>query len=219
MNLSMIEDLLRNILPLEYGITRTNINLTVRTASGEFEEGDAKACTDCKKKFPGRAACNEQVMKVDAGEHTITIVEHEAYLNQFNGRAMANGGRCDLILFNEDSISKIVFCDMGCCMERYEASKRAKARKQTTDSIKRFHNKESGRNFIKRFTDKQLVFFRRDSALTTQPLGPVRGNVNRNTQVFIKTPISTSTYVESKEYIDDIQVDFVIINYPNAYRW
>jgi hypothetical protein len=215
----MIDDLFRKTLPREYGITRVSINLTKRIASGVFEEGDAVTCFRCKAKYPDRTSCQEKVMKIDAGTYQLSIVYYEAYVNQFNGRQIADGKRCDLLLCDESTFHKIVFCDMGCYADAYVAKKRVEVYQQTVDSMKRLLKTHSGYDFVNKFAEKQLVFFRRDPAIVIHPIHPSRGNVDQNMQIFITNPISSSAHVESDEIVNDIPVKFVIVNYPNVYNW
>lgn len=215
----MIDDLLCKALPKEYGITRVNISLTKRIVTGIFEEGDAVTCCKCKAKFPDRAACKEKVLKIDAGTDQLSIVDYESYVNQFNGRQIAKGKRCDLLLCDEATIHKIVFCDLGCYAEVHLAKKRVEAHQQTVESMTRLLKTQSGFDFVNKFAKKHLVFFRRDPEIVIHPVPLSRGNVDQNMQVFITNPVSTSTYVESDERVNDIPVKFVIVNYPNVYNW
>lgn len=215
----MIDNFLRNVLPQEYGITgRSSINLSTITATGVFEKGDAVACVECR--HVGRATCNENVMKVNAAQFEITIVEHENYLNQFNGRKIAEGGRCDLLLCDEAAHHKIVFCEMGCYSSNYFKNKRVKAHQQVTDSLKRLLKKPLGLNFVNLFCEKELVFFRRDPGVDTETVHqPVRTDARLNMQVFNTNPATMSTHVESYEEVNDMHVKFVIVNYPSVYNW
>ena len=146
----MIYNLLQKTLPSEYGISgRNNIHIPIRIATGLIEQGDKIACESCKARFYDRATCNEIVMKIDAGENSLIIVNYETYVNQFNGRQIAKGRRCDLLLCDATYNQKIIFCDMGCYSEEYLMKKRADVHKQTIDSIIRLLNRPSGLFFIK----------------------------------------------------------------------
>ncbi len=210
-------NLLKTELPQNYGITRPNIRLNTRIASGRIEEGDYVSCKSCK-----RETCNQKIMIVDAENYNITIVEHEDYVCQFNGKVFANGGRCDYLLF-DDRLHKLVFCELGCYSEEYVEKKKAVAHKQVTESLQRLLDKPSGVNVVSSFRERQLVFFRRDPNLQSQTF-PARGDVSRNFQAFINNPATTSAYLEADEKVKDcygnsIDVKFVIVNYPSPYRW
>ena len=153
-------------------------------------------------------------MRIDAGENSLIIVDYETYVNQFNGRQIAKGGRCDAT-YNQ----KIIFCDMGCYSEEYLMKKRAKVHKQTRDSIIRLLNRPSGLAFINLFREKQLIFFRRDSSMNEHPIFPERGDVCKNLQAFVANPATSSARLEADEIVNDIPVKFVIVNYPNIYNW
>ena len=184
-----------------------------------IEQGDNIACESCKAKFYDRATCNEIVMRIDAGENSLIIVDYETYVNQFNGRQIAKGGRCDLLLCDATYNQKIIFCDMGCYSEEYLMKKRAKVHKQTRDSIIRLLNRPSGLAFINLFREKQLIFFRRDSSMNEHPIFPERGDVCKNLQAFVANPATSSARLEADEIVNDIPVKFVIVNYPNIYNW
>lgn len=215
----MIETLLKNDLPQAYGLTRSNVTLNYHSETGTFELGDQVACQNCKQKFPDRNGCNEKTMKIDTADNTITVVEYEDYINQFNGRNYAKGGRCDLMMFDDDD-HKVSFCDLGCYSEEYVEKKQNKSHQQVRDSLARFLRQPCGRTFINQFDEKVLIFGRRDPAVDPQAVyTPVRGNVKGNMQAFLKNPISMPKYAISAEVVEGVNVDFVIVNYPETYVW
>lgn len=215
----MIETLLKKDLPQAYGLTRPNVTLNCHSETGMFELGDQVVCQNCKQKFPERNGCNEKTMKINAAENTITVVEYEDYINQFNGRNYANGGRCDLMMFDADD-HKISFCDLGCYSEEHVEKKRNKSHQQVSDSLARFLRQPCGQTFINQFGEKVLIFGRRDPAVNPHvaPV-PVRGNVRRNMQAFLTNPFSKPKYAVSAEVVEGVNVNFVIVNYPETYVW
>lgn len=215
----MINKLLKEELPKDYDITRGDISLTTYNAKGIFQKADVAACQSCKTKRADYSNCNETIMKIDTNNQNLIIVENEQYLKQFDGKLIAKGGRCDLLIFDDTYKNKIMFCDMSCNSQKYFESKKAKVRQQTTDSMVRFLNKPSGLAFVNQFSEKQLVFFRRDSALIQNATSPQRGDVIQNMQAFITGPADTSEYIESNESINETPVKFIIVNYPNTYNW
>lgn len=215
----MIETLLKEDLPQAYGLTRAHVTLNYNYKTETFELGDQVACHSCKQKFPERGGCNEKAMKVDAAGNTITLVEYEEYINQFNGKNYANGGRCDLMMFDADN-HKIIFCDLGCYSEDHVEKKQKKSHQQVCDSLKRFLEKDCGRTFIEEFSEKVLVFGRRDPAIDPQAVyTPFRGNVKGNMRAFLKNPISMTKYAVSTEVVEGVNVSFIIVNYPETYVW
>jgi hypothetical protein len=151
--------------------------------------------------------------------HAITLVEYEEYMNQFNGKNYANGGRCDLLMFDADN-HKVIFCDLGCYSEKHVEKKRMKSYQQVCDSLARFLHKPCGKTFIDQFGEKVLIFGRRDPAVDPREVHtPERGNVKGNMQAFLKNPISMPKYAISAEVVEDVNVNFVIVNYPEAYVW
>lgn len=215
----MIETLLKENLPRAYGLVRPHVILNYNDETGVFELADQVACRNCKSKFPERNGCNEKTMKVDAADNSITIVEYEEYMNQYHGRQYANGGRCDLMMFDTNN-HKIVFCDLGCYSEKHVEKKRIKAHQQVCDSLARFLRKDCGKAFIDQFNEKVLIFGRRDPAVESNEVHtPERGNVKGNMQAFMKNPISRSKYAVSAEVVEGDNVNFVIVNYPEAYIW
>lgn len=215
----MIETLLKEDLPHAYGLTRPNVSLSYSDITGTFELGDSVACQRCKQMFPERNRCNEKTMKVDAAGNTITVVEYENYINQFNGRNYAQGGRCDLMMFDANN-HKVIFCDLGCYSEEHVEKKRIKSHQQVCDSLTRFLRKSDGKTFINQFNEKALIFGRRDPAVDSSAVyTPMRGNVKGNMQAFLKNPISMPKYVVSSEIVEGVSVSFVIVNYPETYVW
>ncbi len=215
----MIETLLKENLPQAYGLTRPTVTLNYNNKSGVFELGDQVACKNCKTRFLERKGCNEKTMKVNAVDNTITVVEHEEYMNQFNGKQYAKGGHCDFLMFDANN-HKVVFCDLGCYSEEHVEKKRIKAHQQVCDSLVRFLRKPCGKTFIDQFGEKVLIFGRRDPAVDPREVyTPERGNVKGNMQAFLKNPISMPKYAISAEVVEDVNVNFVIVNYPEAYVW
>ena len=216
----MIETLLKNDLPQAYGLTRSNVTLNYHSETGTFELEDQVACHNCKQKFPDRNGCNERTMKIDASDNTITIVEYEDYINQFNGKNYANGGRCDLMMFDADN-HKVSFCDLGCYSEEHVEKKQKKSHQQVCDSLVRFLRQPCGRTFINQFDEKVLIFGRRDPAVNPHAVvsTPARGNVKLNMQAFLINPFSKPKYAVSTEVVEGVNVNFVIVNYPETYVW
>lgn len=216
----MIDTLLKQDLPKAYGIQRQNIRLSLRQETGIFELGDTVACHSCKRSFADRKACNERCMRVDATDTTITVVEHEDYIKQFNGSRFANGGTCDLLMFDVEKHRKIVFCDLGCYSEKYVAKKHAKSHQQVCNSMSRILKQKCGQTFINQFSEKILIFGRRDPNIdSAKALVPARDNVRGNMQSFIATPFSKAKYAVTHEVVEDIKVSFMVVNYPEPYIW
>ena len=216
----MINTLLKVDLPQAYGLVRPNVLLSCRNETGTFELSDMLACQNCRTKNPNRNGCNGNTMEVEASGNNITVVEYEYYMNQFNGRKYANGGRCDLMMFDTECQNKIVFCEMGCYSEEHVEKKQKKSFQQLSDSLTRFMQKQCGVAFINKFVEKVLIFGRRDPYVNTNAVSsPSHSNVKGNMQAFITTPISKVKYSISQEVVGGVNVSFVIINYPNPYIW
>lgn len=117
-------------LPKENGIGREKdkIGLDIDSTCEIFELGDRSACIKCKKDNSSFADCNEKVLKVNPCNHRLVIVNHEDYISQFNGKKFAEGGRCDLLLFDTEK-HKIAFCELGCYSEIYVETKKSKSSK------------------------------------------------------------------------------------------
>lgn len=216
----MIDALLKHDLPHAYGLQRSNVLLTHRQETGIIELGDQVACKSCKMTFSDRNACNETVIKIDAADETITIVNHEDYIKQFNGKPFATGGTCDLLMFDGDNHKKVVFCDLGCYSEKYVVKKQKDSHKQVSNSISRFLKQPCGRSFIHQFSEKILMFGRRDPNINPEktPL-PARGDVIGSMRSFIVTPFSKSKYAISHEVVEGVDVSFIIVNFPEPYIW
>ncbi len=212
----MIDTLLKKDLPQAYGLTRPEVLLQYSQFSGTFELGDSKPCSDCE--MPQRNDCNLKMMRINASNYVVTVVEHENYVNQFNGRRFAEGKRCDYMMFDEQTQHKIAFCDLTCDSEKHVLKKQELVHKQVCDSLKRFLDKPCGKEFIDGFTEKILIFGRRDRGVDSAEK-PIKGNVKGNMQVFLTNPFSKSKILESKEVIGETNVTFLIVNYPKSYVW
>ena len=150
----------------------------------------------------------------------ITVVEHEDYINQFAGTQFGKGKRCDYMMFDEVTHGKIMFCDLGCYSEKYVEKKQRESHQQVCDSLSRFILKQCGKDFIDQFAEKILIFGRRDPAINTDvPPVPSKGDVKNNMLAFLTTPLSKSKIVESKETVEGTDVSFLIVNYPETYKW
>lgn len=218
----MIETLLKDVLPRAYGLGRKNVQLSIWQATNIFELGDQVACKQCHRSgnFQVRNNCNEHVMKIVAHNITITIVEHEDYIKQFNGTQFGKGGTCDYMMFDAENHKKIVFCDLGCYSEEYVVKKHMKSRRQVYNSLMRFMNQDCGRDFINQFGEIALIFGRRDPAVNPNIIPTIsRGNVIGNMQAFLTNPFNKRKYAVSTEFIDGKEVCFIIINYPEPYIW
>ena len=216
----MIDTLLKKDLPQAYGLTRPTVQLNYSKLSGFFDLSDSKTCTDCKTTRTNHSNCDEKVLKVDASNNSITVVEHEAYLNQFAGTQFGKGKKCDYLMCDADTKLKIVFSELGCYSDNYVEAKQKTAHLQLCDSIRRFINQSCGENFVNQFTEKILLFGRRDPAIvTTTSTVAKRGDIKGNMQVFLTNAFSKSKNVESQESIDGITVKFLIVNFPETYIW
>lgn len=218
----MIDTLLKKDLPRAYGLRRKNVRLTHWQTPSTFELGDKVACTRCKASgiSPERYNCNERVMKIDVSDCTITVVEHEDYISQFNGTNFAEGGTCDYIMFDAETLRKVVFCELGCYSEKYVEKKQEKSHNQVRKSLMRFMKQECGRSFINQFEEKILIFGRRDPAVNPDNApAPVRGDVRGNMQAFLTNPFSQPKFAVSSEVIEGVSVSFIIVNYPEPYIW
>lgn len=213
----MIDTLLKNDLPQAYGLTRPNVQLRYQCLSGQFELGDAKACANCENRHGN--ACNQKTMRINASNYVVTVVEHEDYINQFNGKQLGKGKRCDYLMCDMETHHKIVFCDLGCYSEQYVKQKQEVTHRQVCDSLKRFLDKPCGKEFIDRFTEKILIFGRRDRAIDSAEKPTPKDKVKENMQTFLTNPFSKSKILESKEVIGETNVTFLIVNYPASYVW
>lgn len=124
------------------------------------------------------------------------------------------------MMFDAGTHRKVILCDLGCYSQEHVEKKQVKSRQQVYDSIGRFLRQQCGKDFLNLFAEKILIFGRRDPALNsdTTPI-PASGNVKGNMQAFLTNPFSKSKFAESKETIDDTNVIFLIVNYPEPYIW
>ena len=148
----MIDSRLKKDLPKAYGLLRSNVQLSYFQKNGTFELKDNVACKRCKSRFANRNNCNETVTKVNAPHHSITVVDHENYINQFNGTDFGKGETCDFMLFDTNN-SKVIFCELGCYSEKHIEKKQNKSRQQLRNSLERFLGQNCGKTFLEQFSE------------------------------------------------------------------
>ncbi len=78
--------------------------------------------------------------------------------------------------------------------------------------------KPCGKEFIDKFSEKILIFGRRNRDINTNTaltLGDVKGNM----LAFLITPVNLSKYTTTEEILNGEMVSFIIVNYPNPHIW
>ena len=139
----MIENILGQIFPVEYGVTPASIHVPIVWHNAPFSVSDPNACDPCQAnpQRAYRAGCNHEILRVNNNGEEIALVSYEQYITQYGQNI---GERCDLLMTDSGmERRKIVFCDLCCYSEalvepntgKYPQGKRAKARQQMERSI------------------------------------------------------------------------------------
>ena len=235
----MIEKLLKQILPHHYGLNLDDVEVPLFKNTKPFTLTDEKACAEAAKfKFNKNnnfnkyaevcSDCDKVVLSVDNNGQEITIVHFEEYILKYLKKAMEGKRRCDLLMTDGDSHTKIVFCDLCCYDEQYIApnnsvsipmGKRAMAYKQMEDSLEFLLKEEALRLFILGYPKKECLFAYRSYSTTPQSVKATRGNVETSMQAMMMTPSSASGQIITENTVMNHNFIFVQNKYPKEYKW
>ena len=225
----MIETILGQLFPIEYGIEPSKIVVPIIRHSTPFSVSDPKACATCLNdpNRISRANCNREILKINNRGMEIGVVNYEQYIAQFD-KDKRVGERCDLLMTESgEDRRKIVFCDL-CCQEekfvepnagKYPQGKRAKARQQMERTIDFLIQQEVTAVNLLTYQEKICLFAWRDYDVPDEPVQATRGDARSNVQVFGSTlsnlkGITTAHHRKAKH-----DFTFVQVKYPTTYQW
>ncbi len=222
----MIQQVLQQTMPQEYGLARKNVAVSISNLTGSFSLKDEQRCAQCKTKQT--IPCTEEVMLITANNQQVTLVDNEAYVNQFNGTGLGTGRRCDYLLLDDNTNYKLAFCDLSCAKEdtvepnpnrtHLPEGKREKCIQQLTASIKRFTSRDSTKAYIENFTQKHCIFGWKDPFVMDNQKIPGHGDTEANMQIFGMATSNNPLLLATIE-IDGISFTYYQVKYPSVYKW
>ena len=223
----MIENILGQIFPTEYGIAPASIYVPIVRHNVPFSVSDPNACGSCQAnpQRANRAGCNHEILKVNNNGEEIALVSYEQYIAQYSQNI---GERCDLLMTDSGmGRRKIVFCDLSCCSEafvepntgKYPQGKRATARQQMGRSIDALIKQHVTAVNLLTYHEKVCLFAWRDYDVPDVPVLATRGNARSNVQVF-GCPVSNMAKVTTTHH-QKVGHDFTFmqVKYPTEYIW
>lgn len=227
----MIQEILGQIFPLEYGIDPAIVHVPIVRYNGPFTETDPKTCNPCQANpnRTNRMGCNREILKVNNNGEEIAVVDFEQYIGQFERYGAKVADRCDLVLSDSGrSHRKIAFCDL-CCYEekyvepntgnRYPEGKRAKARQQMERSIEELIQKSTTAVNLLTYAEKVCLFAWRDFDVPDAPVTATRGDARSNVQVFGSIVSNMAAITTSHHQKVGHDFTFMQIKYPSVYNW
>lgn len=225
----MIQQLLKNIFPTEYGLAPSIVTVPIATYHVPFNLTDSRSCIQCKAKRANRSSCNEDILRVDNNGNTIDVVDFETYIHQFDDTAANVHDRCDRIMADSGAgHNKIVFCDLCCYEEKYvepndgirfPEGKRAKARKQMERSIDVLIQESVTAVNLLTYPEKVCLFAWREYGVPDVPVNAVRGNAQDNMRAMLTTPSNMAAQTTSHHQKAGHGFMFMQIKYPSVYVW
>lgn len=222
----MIQKILSQTLPQAYGLQRKCIQLKMFTLTGQVSLNDRCETCTTKQKHP----CDEQNIKINTGTVTITVVDYEAYIQQFNNAQLGRGKKCDFMMVdNSGNNYKVAFCELTCSQaetvesnegrKRLQEGKRAKAMVQLEESVHRLTNKADTKNYLNGFLHRHCIFGWRDPFIGEKSVSPRRGDAEANMMSMMLTPSSAAKGLHQTKKIDGLDFDFYQVKYPDIYNW
>ena len=225
----MIESLLRDIFPVQYGLIGA-VNVPIRRHNSPFVCSDKNSCNSCHAN-PHRANrmhCNEEILKVNNNGKEIAVVEFEKYISQFENTNANIKDRCDLLMSDSGmGHEKIVFCELCCYEEKFvepndgmfPMGKRAKARQQMERSIKVLLEESTTAVNMLTYPEKVCLFAWRDYDVPDTHVAAKHRDARANVQVFgasiSNLAIQTTTHQQRLGH----NFTFMQIKYPSVYHW
>lgn len=224
----MIQEILLHTLPQAYGLHREHIKLNISELSGDETLSVTRRCANCKTKLNHQ--CNEQNMRINTNTATVTVVDHELYINQFNGTQFGKGKNCDYLLVDDSGCNyKIALCELTCSLaENVEPNekrtklpegKRAKVMAQLEESAHRLVTKDDTKTYVERFEHRHCIFGWRDPFVSDAPIVPKRGNIEANMMIMGVATSGSEPILLHRKDICGLEFVFYQVKYPTIYKW
>jgi len=226
----MIESLLRNSFPVQYGLPTGSVNVFVQRYNAPFTRSDEKSCNACHAN-PNRAnriGCNEEILKVNNNGTEIAVVEFEKYITQFENTSANVKDRCDILMTDSGMAhNKIVFCDLCCYEEKYvepntgmyPMGKRAKARQQMERSISVLLEESTTAVNLLTYPEKVCLFAWRDYDVPDSHIAATRRDARSNVLAFGSSVSNLAKQTTTLHQRMGHNFTFMQIKYPSVYNW
>jgi hypothetical protein len=223
----MIKQILKETFSLKENSKPKEINVDIEEKTVPFVLSDTKSCSICQgnPKNKDRSDCNREILKINNNGIKLNIVNYEKYINQFN----LDTNKCDYIITESGKIhEKIVFCELTCSNEVYvepnegiyPEGKRARARKQLTESLKHFVLQQKiTEQYLLTFPKKICIFGWRDYEAIKNTIDNEINRNLENMQIFKTMSNLISNDIQISEEIMDYGFKFIQIKYPTEYNW
>lgn len=224
----MIQEILGQIFPIEFGFDPDTIHVPLVRHNAPFTVTDPRACDPCQGRRPERADCNREILKVDNRGEGIALVEYEQYITQYTRLNRKNGERCDILMTDSGmGRRKIVFCDLCCYSEKYvepnagkfPEGKRAKAYRQMERSIETLIQEPITAVNLLKYQEKICLFAWRDYNVPDSPVRAAHGNVRANVQAFGTTASNLAAATTTHHQKMGQDFTFMQVKYPSVYLW
>jgi hypothetical protein len=224
----MIQEILLQTLPQVYGLHREQIALKTEELTGNVALSDTARCANCKTKQSH--PCEEQNMRMNVGTASVTLVDHESYIKQFNGTQLGRGKNCDYMLVDDSGSNyKVAFCDLTCSLAKsvepdegrtsLPEGTRAKVMVQLEESVRRFANQEATKTYLEGFQHRHCIFGWRDPFVTDSPITPRRGDVAANMMIMGAATSGSEPLLLQHRMISGLEFVFYQVKYPTVYQW
>lgn len=223
-----LRELLLQTLPQAYGLHREHIDLKTVELTGDVSLRDTERCAKCvtKENHP----CDEQNLRMSIGTASVTLVDYESYIMQFNGTRLGNGKKCDYMLVDDSGSNyKVAFCDLTCSLEdtvepnegrkKLPEGKRAKAMEQLKESVRRLVGQESTKTYLEGFRHRHCIFGWREPFVGNKPIIPKRGDVMSNMMIMTVATSGSEALLLQRQEICGQEFVFYQVKYPAAYKW
>lgn len=221
----MIKELLQQRYPSEYDLPYDKVKVDYQVLCNSVVFSDDKACMQCHQRFPERATCNEENLKVDFGNKSVISINFESYISQFDHTKAQITERCDYLLVDDKEHAKIAFCDLTCSEEKYvnddtirfRLGKRAKAIRQVRNSLEQLLRVALFDHYLLTFPQKVGLFGWRDYNATSDIDDMT--SAEKSMLTFMKTPSSMSQTLRTECMVVGHNFEFVQVKYPTVYIW
>ncbi len=223
----MIKQILKDAFSLKENSKPKEIVVEIEEKDVPFVLSDANSCNICQGNsiIKDRTNCNREILKINNNNIKLSVVNYEKYINQFR----IDTSKCDYII-TECGMShdKIVFCELTCSDEVYvepnkgiyPEGKRAKARKQLTESLKHFVLQQKiAEQYLLTFPEKICLFGWRDYDTANNSTGTAIKRNLENMQIFRTMSNLISNEIQISEDVMDFGFKFIQIKYPSEYNW
>lgn len=201
--------------------------IKVRRYDTEFMLTDKLACDRCRILHPNQPPalnCNGTTMNVQP-RNPMAVFYLDPWIRLFPHNIRQNFPNCDYIFADAENMyasRKIAFCDLSCLNSKYVGpgvsteypeGKRQYVLKQMSSMARWLMNNVLLRQYIATATYRSYIF-----GVRFNDIPPIDGAAS-SMHSFSQTPSSTAPTITSVQTLNNIDFNFVEINYPHPLRW